>query len=241
MVPSTRVTNPLLHFVFLRVLGDLAVHSLWFQLCLVGERERGIPSKGGTTCFTPPPGSGNAMAMHLLRLRTFFMIAAAAATLGFAACKSTKAGGAGGSSAGGTDGDYVNGTSLGTPLPDRQEGVSFMSSNVDRSQFPPVFFGFDSFSVPGGERGKLQAVADFAKANNSTIIIAGFTDERGTPEYNRGLGERRAQTVREDLIAMGVSGGQLQTVSFGEEMPSDSGGGDGAWARNRRAEFGVVR
>lgn len=185
-------------------------------------------------------GIGQLHAMHLLRLRTFFFVASAVAGLGLAACKTTKPGGGGGA-AGGADGDYVNGTPLGTPLPERQEGVSFLSANVDRSQFPPVFFGFDSFSVPGSERAKLQAVAEFAKSSNSTIIIAGFTDERGTPEYNRGLGERRAQTVREDLIAMGVSGGQLQTVSFGEEMPADSGGGDGAWAKNRRAEFGVVR
>jgi peptidoglycan-associated lipoprotein len=73
------------------------------------------------------------------------------------------------------------------------------------------------------------------------IIIAGFTDERGTEEYNRGLGERRAQAVRDALIGMGVNGARLQTVSFGEDMPADPGSGEEAWAKNRRAEFGVVR
>ena len=73
------------------------------------------------------------------------------------------------------------------------------------------------------------------------MIIAGFTDERGTEEYNRGLGERRALSVREALIKAGISGGRIQTVSFGEEMPVDSGGSEAAWAANRRAEFGVVR
>jgi peptidoglycan-associated lipoprotein len=55
------------------------------------------------------------------------------------------------------------------------------------------------------------------------------------------LGERRALAVREVLISQGVSGGRVQTVSFGEEMPIDSGGGEAAWAANRRAEFGVIR
>ena len=158
------------------------------------------------------------------------------------ACSSTRRGGDGaGSGRGGEEGDYVSGTPLGTPLPDRVEGASFLSANVDRSKFAPVHFGFDSSAVSAGERPKLQTVADFAKSHGSTIIIAGFTDERGTPEYNRGLGERRALTVREDLIRMGVNGGHLQTVSFGAEMPADHGSGEGAWAKNRRAEFGVVR
>jgi peptidoglycan-associated lipoprotein len=73
------------------------------------------------------------------------------------------------------------------------------------------------------------------------LIIAGFTDERGTEEYNRGLGERRALAVREALISQGISGGRIQTVSFGEEMPANPGSGEAAWAANRRAEFGVVR
>ena len=147
----------------------------------------------------------------------------------------------GGGAAGGPDSDYVTGSPLGTALPERQEGTSFLGSNVDRAKFSPVYFGFDSTSLGSSEKAKLHAIADSAKSEGSTIIIAGFTDERGTPEYNRGLGERRALTVREDLIALGVSPGKLQTVSFGEEMPADNGGGESAWAKNRRAEFGVVR
>ena len=77
--------------------------------------------------------------------------------------------------------------------------------------------------------------------NSSEIIIAGFTDERGTAEYNRGLGERRAESVRETLIAQGVDGNRIQTVSFGAEMPADSGHDEAAWAKNRRAEIGVTK
>ena len=129
----------------------------------------------------------------------------------------------------------------GSALPDRQEGVSFLSPNVDRHKFPPLYFGFDSDSVSGGEHAKINQVAAFMKSASNTIIIAGFTDERGTPEYNRALGEKRALAVREALIRAGADGHRLQTVSFGAEMPADAGSNESAWAKNRRAEFGVVR
>ena len=102
-------------------------------------------------------------------------------------------------------------------------------------------FGYDSSSVSDGELMKVEQVAMAMKSKKDTIIIAGFTDERGTEEYNRGLGEKRAQAVRESLMAMGVSGSRIQTVSFGKEMPADPGSGEAAWALNRRAEFGVVK
>ena len=137
----------------------------------------------------------------------------------------------------GIDGDYVSGV----PLPDRADGSSYLGGNVAKGQFQSVQFGFDSFEVSGGEMGKVQAVADFMRSAKGDVIIAGFTDDRGTEEYNRGLGERRALAVREALIGKGISGGRVQTVSFGEEMPVSSGGGEAAWAANRRAEFGVIR
>ncbi len=137
----------------------------------------------------------------------------------------------------GVDGDYVTGT----PLPDRVEGANFFGGTVSRGQFEPVYFGYDSFTVSDAELAKLDAVAAAVKGSKNDIIIAGFTDDRGTEEYNRGLGERRAQAVRESLIGLGVPAGRLQTVSFGEEMPADTGSGESAYAKNRRAEFGVVK
>ena len=163
-------------------------------------------------------------------------VLASFAALALAACSTT-----GRNAGGGSDSDSVNGTALGSALPERIEGASFLGSNVDRSRFSPVHFAFDSTAIGGGEHGKLQAVADFCRSNRNSIIIAGFTDERGTPEYNRGLGERRALTVREELIKLGVSAHRLQTVSFGAELPADAGSNESAWAKNRRAEFGVVR
>jgi peptidoglycan-associated lipoprotein len=150
-----------------------------------------------------------------------------------ASCENKKGGG----QMAGSTGDYVNGT----PLPERREGTSFFGSNVDRHQFQPIYFDFDSQAIRSSEAGKIQQVADFMKNGGGEIIIAGFTDERGTAEYNRGLGDRRAGAVRERLISEGVDGGRIQTVSFGSEMPADSGHDESAWAKNRRAEVGVVR
>jgi len=165
--------------------------------------------------------------------RLFLMLAACVVAVSFNGCVTGKKT----TQPSGSDADYVNGT----PLPERQEGVSFTSPNVDRDRFHPVYFAFDSFAIGGGEQGKIDQVAQFMRGASNTLIIAGFTDERGTPEYNRGLGERRAQTVREALIRAGVDGSKIQTVSFGAEMPADPGSNEGAWAKNRRAEFGVVR
>lgn len=137
----------------------------------------------------------------------------------------------------GVEGDYVNGT----PLPPRQEGVSFLSNNVAKGQFQPIYFAFDSFEIAPDAAGKLQQIGSFIKSGRNNIILAGFTDERGTPEYNRGLGERRAQAARSYLLSLGVSPARIQTVSFGQEMPADPGHGESAWAKNRRVETGVVR
>ena len=136
----------------------------------------------------------------------------------------------------GVEGDTVNGV----PLPPRQEGVSFLSNNVAKGQFQPIYFAFDSFEIAPDEAGKLRQIGSFMKGGRNNVILAGFTDERGTPEYNRGLGERRAQAARNYLLSLGVPPARIQTVSFGQEMPIDPGHSESAWAKNRRVETGVV-
>ena len=112
---------------------------------------------------------------------------------------------------------------------------------MQRGQFQPIYFDYDSQTIRASENGKIQQIGSFMQRGSVEIIIAGFTDERGTAEYNRGLGERRAGVVREALIAEGVDGNRIQTVSFGLEMPADSGHNESAWAKNRRAEIGVTK
>ncbi|MBX9742801.1 MAG: OmpA family protein [Chthoniobacterales bacterium] len=137
----------------------------------------------------------------------------------------------------GIDGDYV----AGTPLSERSESANFMGANVNRSEYTPVYFAFDNNSVSPDQESKVLHVAEGIRSSGKTVILAGFTDDRGTEEYNRALGERRALAVREALIAKGVSASKIQTVSFGKEMPADSGENDAAWAKNRRVEFGIVK
>lgn len=164
------------------------------------------------------------------KLWTLGMVAMVAVTL--TSCKKKQ-----GDQYAGVDGDFVTGT----PLSDRVDGANFFGGNVSRGQFPPVMFGYDSVEVSGSESSKISEVATAMKSMNKTLIVAGFTDDRGTEEYNRGLGERRALAVRQALIDAGVPADKIQTVSFGEEMPADPGSSDSAWAMNRRAEFGVVQ
>jgi peptidoglycan-associated lipoprotein len=137
----------------------------------------------------------------------------------------------------GVDGDYVNGT----PLGERPEGANFLGANVQRGQYAPVQFGYDSSSVAPDQDSKVAAVADALKGSGKVVIVAGFTDDRGTEEYNRSLGDKRALAVREALIAKGLTANNVQTVSFGKEMPVDSADNEAAWSKNRRAEFGVVK
>jgi len=104
-----------------------------------------------------------------------------------------------------------------------------------------IYFAFDSSVVPGPERGKLSQVADWMKANpGKSLFLAGHADKRGTPEYNRALGERRALAVREYLAGLGVPSATLYTNSYGSDRPAVQGDTEEAYARNRRVEIGVI-
>ena len=112
----------------------------------------------------------------------------------------------------------------------------------DRSQFAAqtVYFDYDSAKIKPGEHSKVDAVAAALKGNNKKLIIEGHTDERGTAEYNRALGEKRAQAAREALVSLGVAADRLTTVSFGKDHPVEPLHAETAWSKNRRAEFVVV-
>lgn len=99
-----------------------------------------------------------------------------------------------------------------------------------------VYFDFDKSTIRPEFAEVLQAHGEFLRANPSVrVTIEGHTDERGTPEYNIALGERRALSVVQYLQNLGVSAGQLSTVSYGEEKPAVRGTNEAAYAQNRRA------
>ena len=105
----------------------------------------------------------------------------------------------------------------------------------------PVFFPLDSFELDDANRGVATANAELLRRNQTWVItIEGHADERGTPEYNIALGERRAQAVKAYLVSLGIATQRLNTVSYGEEFPFDPGHTEAAWAKNRRAYFQVT-
>ncbi|SFD73481.1 peptidoglycan-associated lipoprotein Pal [Pseudoalteromonas denitrificans] len=99
-----------------------------------------------------------------------------------------------------------------------------------------IYFDFDKARVSGQYAELLQAHGDFLVNNASVkVLIEGHADERGTPEYNIALGERRAQAVSKYLQSLGVSEGQISLVSYGEEKPMIKTRDEDAFAKNRRA------
>ena len=105
----------------------------------------------------------------------------------------------------------------------------------------PVFFEFDSAEMSSEAQATLQKNAETLKQFSTWIVsIEGHCDERGTAEYNLALGERRALSVRQYLVSLGIAADRLRTVSYGKEFPFDPGHGESAWARNRRANFVVT-
>lgn len=101
-----------------------------------------------------------------------------------------------------------------------------------------VFFLFDQADLTDDAKRELQANAAWLKAHPSVRVrVEGHCDERGTSEYNLGLGARRANQVRDYLVHLGVSAYVLDPISFGEEMPLKAGHDESAWRWNRRVEF----
>ncbi len=101
-----------------------------------------------------------------------------------------------------------------------------------------IFFDFDSSEIRGEGTDIVAAHAKYLSSNPALRVrLEGHTDERGSREYNIGLGERRGQSVRRALLLQGAGDPQLSTVSYGEERPAAAGSDESAWAQNRRVEI----
>jgi peptidoglycan-associated lipoprotein len=101
-----------------------------------------------------------------------------------------------------------------------------------------IYFDFDTANIQPQYSEVLSAHARRLVANpDMSVRLEGHADERGSREYNIGLGERRAQAVRQALMLQGVSSVQITTVSYGEERPAATGSDEEAWALNRRVEI----
>jgi len=101
-----------------------------------------------------------------------------------------------------------------------------------------VYFDYDQAEIKPEFNAMLAAHGQYlAKNATATVRLEGNTDERGSREYNIGLGERRAQSVRRALMLQGAAANQLTTVSYGEERPAATGSDEEAWRLNRRVEL----
>jgi len=101
-----------------------------------------------------------------------------------------------------------------------------------------VYFDFDSSEIKGEGTDIVGAHAKYLATNPAARVrLEGHTDDRGSREYNIGLGERRAQSIRRALLLQGATEAQLSTVSYGAERPAVAGHDEAAWAKNRRVEI----
>ena len=113
-------------------------------------------------------------------------------------------------------------------------------ANAERP-FEPIFFGFDQYSIGSDERAKLQDIASFMSQNPDVkILVEGYCDWKGTPAYNKSLGDRRATSVRDYLTDLGIDSTRVEIISMGDELatpnadPTTSG-------LERKAHFVVLR
>ena len=125
------------------------------------------------------------------------------------------------------------------PLPPPDSQVA----QIGGGEAPPpadrvVYFSYDSAEMDAAGQRVIEQFADYLNARASAKVrLEGHTDARGSREYNIGLGERRAETVRNALLGRGVKETQISLLSYGEERPVDPRQAEDAYARNRRVEF----
>ena len=99
-----------------------------------------------------------------------------------------------------------------------------------------IFFDLDKSEISEKAAATLKKQAAWLqKYQDRKIVVEGHCDERGTREYNLALGEKRAQSVKNYLISLGISSDRVTTISYGKERPAVIGSNDGAWAQNRRS------
>jgi peptidoglycan-associated lipoprotein len=141
-------------------------------------------------------------------------------------------GGAGAPGAGGTGPGVAGAT--GTTIPALPSPKEF----AETSSLRDVHFDFDKYEIRAQDKPVLDENAKWLKQNgNALLLIEGHADERGTNEYNLALGERRAKATRDHLVSLGIDGGRITVISYGEERPLCTERTEACWAQNRRGHF----
>ena len=115
-------------------------------------------------------------------------------------------------------------------------------SQLDDPQSPlsvrVIYFEYDSSEIRSEYRSAIEAHAAYLSQNaDTTVTLEGHADERGSREYNLALGERRAQSIKQQMLILGASSSQIRLVSYGEERPEVDGHDEASWQQNRRVEI----
>lgn len=123
-----------------------------------------------------------------------------------------------------------------------EEKAEMLAAKIREFDTENIYFAFDKSDLRHKARATLKKKAAFLRGDFSfRVLIAGNCDERGTEAYNLALGERRAHSAKKYLMALGISGDRISTVSYGEERPADPAHTPAAWELNRRDTFTLLR
>ncbi len=171
--------------------------------------------------------------MNLGNLNKLFAVSLAAAVM--TGCSSTPT-----TDAGAADNGVMDKAVVETSIAASSDSVS--ATDLDQMQAAligkVVRFDFDRSEVKAEYYEVINAHADYLLANSAVkVTVSGHCDERGTREYNLALGERRANAVKNALVAKGVSAERIDVISYGEDSPVAMGHNEASWSQNRRAEF----
>jgi peptidoglycan-associated lipoprotein len=127
---------------------------------------------------------------------------------------------------------------LPTPAPRAAARPEYLDPNSPLARQRSIFFDYDDFGIGPEDRAVVQLQGDYlARHPDVTVRLEGNADERGSPEYNLALGNKRAEAVQRALRLLGVKDRQVEAISWGEEKPRDSGHDEAAWAKNRRVDI----
>lgn len=143
---------------------------------------------------------------------------------------------------GGTADMSVRITVAAPPLPPAPAPPPAAIEELFRANVRDAYFDYDKADIRTDARDALARTAEFLRSHpHIRVVVEGHCDERGSTEYNLGLGERRAQAVRQFLISLGVSADRMDTVSLGKERPFCTQSSEDCWQQNRRGHFVMAR
>ena len=138
--------------------------------------------------------------------------------------------------------DFVNPQVEEETIPSNIEDLNRWAQ--DKGYIRDAFYLYDEATLDDAAQSALGSSATWLKGNQGTtynLLVEGHCDERGTEQYNLALGDRRANSARDYLMTLGVDGGRIRTVSYGEERPFEEGHDESSYAQNRRAHLVLVR